>query len=149
MDDIVNMRVGGALLIGMNRAKSAATAYEAIKRIPKDVTFNRSDARGVEVEWIYVPEADEKKVFFHLFGGGYIMGTLDTRKWSPYLYSKETNMRSLNVGYRLAPEYPYPAALSDSITAYKWLLDQGYDPKKVIICGEKLPKQNENRIIPL
>lgn len=136
VEDITSMRVYGALLLGMNRHMSAATAFEAYKQIPNDVTFDRVDAGGVESEWIYVSNAIKKKVFFHLFGGGYIMGNLDTRRWSTYLYSRETNMRCLNVGYRLAPEHPYPAALDDSITAYKWLLAQDFDPKDVIICGE-------------
>lgn len=47
-----------------------------------------------------------------------------------------TNLRCLNVGYRLAPEHPYPAALEDSITVYKWLLAQDFDPQKIIISGE-------------
>ena len=64
------------------------------------------------------------------------MGTLQTRRWSPYLYSKLTSMRVLNVGYRLAPEFPYPAALEDALNAYRWLLDLGFNPKKIIICGE-------------
>lgn len=136
VDDITNMRVDAALLLGMNRHISTVNALKTNKFIPNDVVFNRVDVEGVESEWIYVSDAIEKKIFFHLFGGGYIMGNLDTRRWSPYLYSRETNMRCLNVGYRLAPEHPYPAALDDSITAYKWLLAQDFDPKDVIICGE-------------
>ena len=136
VEDIINMRVDGSLMLGMNRHMSTVGALEANKQIPNEVAFKRVDAGGVESEWIYIPDATEKKVFFHLFGGGYMMGTLDTRRWSPYLYSRETNMRCLNIGYRLAPEYPYPAALEDSISAYKWLLAQDIDPKNVIICGE-------------
>ena len=97
VEDIINMRVRGELLIGMHRARSAAIAHYNNEKIPKDVIFEKSNAKGVEVEWIYVPGAYEKKLFFHLFGGGYMMGNLDTRKWSPYLYSRETNMRCLNV----------------------------------------------------
>lgn len=136
VEDITNMRVEGALLLGMNRHMSAATALEAHKDIPNDVVFERVNTEGVESEWIYVPDATKEKVFFHLFGGGYIMGNLDTRCWSTYLYSREAKIRCLNVGYRLAPEHPYPAALEDSITAYKWLLAQDFDPKNIIICGE-------------
>ena len=136
VEDITIMRVDVALLLGMSRHMAAAGALEVNKSIPNDVSFKRVDAGNVESEWIYVSNVKMKKVFFHLFGGGYIMGNLDIRRWSPYLYSKETHMRCLNVGYRLAPEHPYPAALEDSINAYKWLLAQDIDPKDVIICGE-------------
>ncbi|MFX1447344.1 MAG: alpha/beta hydrolase [Promethearchaeota archaeon] len=136
VEDITSMRVDGTLLLAMHRYIDTVIAFEDNKHIPNDVTFERVDAGGVESEWTYVPDANEKKVFFHLFGGGYIIGNLDSRRWSAYLYTRETKIRCLNVGYRLAPEHPYPAALEDSITAYKWLLTQNIDPKNVIICGE-------------
>ena len=136
VEDITNMRVDGSLLLGMHRYIDRVTALETNKNIQKDVVFKRVDAGGVESEWIYVSNANDKKVLLHLFGGGYIIGNLDSRRWTAYLYSKEANIRCLNVGYRLAPEHPYPAALEDSITAYKWLLTQGIAPKNIIICGE-------------
>ncbi len=136
VEDLTVRRVNGALLLGMHRYIDKATALETNKNIPEDVIFKRVDTGGVESEWIYVSNAVDKKVVFHLFGGGYIIGNLDSRRWSPYLYSRETKMRCLNVGYRLAPEHPYPNALEDSITAYKWLLTQEIDPKNIIMCGE-------------
>ena len=38
--------------------------------------------------------------------------------------------------YRLAPEHPFPAALDDSVAAYKELLDQGYEPNNIILAGD-------------
>lgn len=136
VEDIAKMRVNASLLIEMHRYIDQVAAIETNKNIPEEVTFKRVDEGSVELEWIYVSNAADKKVLFHLFGGGYLLGTLDSRRWLPYLYSRETNMRCLNIGYRLAPEYPYPNALEDSITAYKWLLTQNFDPKNIIICGE-------------
>ena len=43
----------------------------------------------------------------------------------------------LLLDYRLAPEHPFPAALEDSVRAYKWLINsEGYDPKNIIIAGD-------------
>ena len=43
----------------------------------------------------------------------------------------------LILGYRLAPEHPFPAALEDSVRAYEWLINsEGYNPKKLIIAGD-------------
>ncbi|MEW5940449.1 MAG: alpha/beta hydrolase, partial [Chloroflexota bacterium] len=38
--------------------------------------------------------------------------------------------------YRLAPEHPFPAALEDSLKAYRWLLEQGYQPANIVIAGD-------------
>ena len=103
--------------------------------IPSDVKFERIDADGVPVEWIICPGASEIRIIFYFFGGGYIYGDLDTRRWNSYLLGKATKLRVLNVGYRLAPENPFPAALEDAITSYKWLLSKGFKSKKIIISG--------------
>ena len=136
LEDIIGLKGDWDLLLEYNRNNAEVLALETNKQIPDNVTFKSVDAGGVPSEWIYVPEASQEKIFFHLFGGGYIMGDLLTRRWSPYLYSRQTNMRILNVGYRLAPEHPYPAALEDSLNAYRWLLKQGFNPKNIVICGE-------------
>ena len=38
--------------------------------------------------------------------------------------------------HRLAPEDPFPGALEDAVTAYRWLLDQGYMPSNIMIVGD-------------
>ena len=63
------------------------------------------------------------------------MGRLETRKWSAYLLGQASKLRCLNVEYRLAPENPFPAALEDSIKAYRWLLSMGIKSKSLIIGG--------------
>ncbi|MFW9897645.1 MAG: alpha/beta hydrolase [Candidatus Thorarchaeota archaeon] len=136
LEVITSMQCDWDLILKYNRHIAAALDLERAKRIPENVAFEIVNTRGVQSEWIYVPQASEEKIFFHLFGGGYIMGTLPTRRWSSYLYSRQCKMRVLNVGYRLAPEHPYPAALKDSLNAYHWLLDLGINPKNIIICGE-------------
>jgi len=45
-------------------------------------------------------------------------------------------MRTLAVGYRLAPEDPFPGALDDAIAAYEFLLEDGIDPGRIAIGGD-------------
>ncbi len=42
----------------------------------------------------------------------------------------------LMVDYRLAPTYPFPAALDDCLTAYRWILDQGIPAKHIVLAGD-------------
>ena len=43
--------------------------------------------------------------------------------------------RALVIDYRLAPEHPFPAALEDTIAAYRWLLEQGISHSRIVLVG--------------
>lgn len=134
--DLASGNVDGKTMLEFNRYISDNLGEERAKNIPKDVVIERFKIGTVPAEWISVPGVNEEKVFYNLFGGGYIMGTLKSRRIIPYHISRATQIRCLNIEYRLAPEYPFPAALDDSIESYKWLISEGFDPKKIIIGGE-------------
>ena len=75
-------------------------------------------------------------VLLHLHGGGYVSGTIDS-----YLPLCVPMARGLDVAclfpeYRLAPEHPYPAALEDALSAYRWLLAQGFAAAKIVVSGD-------------
>ena len=38
--------------------------------------------------------------------------------------------------YRLAPEYPFPIPIDDTLAAYRWLLDEGHDPRSIVFAGD-------------
>ena len=45
-------------------------------------------------------------------------------------------MRTLAIGYRLAPENPFPAALDDAVTAWHFLRRQGIAAKHIAVAGD-------------
>jgi acetyl esterase/lipase len=49
---------------------------------------------------------------------------------------REAGTRTLALGYRLAPEHPFPAALEDALAGYRWLLAQGIAPENIAVAGE-------------
>lgn len=76
---------------------------------------------------------DATLLYFH--GGGYTVGSLDTHHsfMAHLALACETSVNAL--GYRLAPEHPYPAALDDAIAAYKEMIE--YTPgEKIMIAGD-------------
>jgi acetyl esterase/lipase len=77
-------------------------------------------------------------VYFH--GGGLVAGTLDTHDPICRALSNSSGCIVLSVDYRLAPEYPFPAAIADGCHATIWIArhaeELGVDHGRIGICGD-------------
>jgi len=104
-------------------------------RLPKGVQCQPVSANGVPAEWIAAPDAN-LGVILYLHGGAYALGSIDTSREFAARLAHVTNTPVLAINYRLAPEHPFPAALEDAVSAYRWLPDQGFDPSQTIIAGD-------------
>jgi len=104
--------------------------------LPPDVRVEPVDANGVAAEWTTTPEADPTRAILFLHGGGYISGSIDSHRHMIGQAGREARARTLALGYRLAPEHPFPAALEDTLTGYRFLLAQGFAPKDIALAGE-------------
>jgi monoterpene epsilon-lactone hydrolase len=109
---------------------------EQLTPTPPDTQVSPVNAGGVAAEWIIAPEAEAERVVLYLHGGGYIYGSIGSyRGWAARL-SQLARARVLLLDYRLAPEHPFPAAVDDTVAAYRWLLAEGFAPERVSIGGE-------------
>lgn len=72
-------------------------------------------------------------LYFH--GGGYTF-YLDVTRNFIALLAQTLGIAIFAPDYRLTPEHPHPAQLEDGIAAYKFLLEQGHDPKRLVVCGD-------------
>jgi acetyl esterase/lipase len=94
------------------------------------------DANGVQAERISAPGASSRRWLLYIHGGGWaVAGTNDNRAFVGRL-SKALDATALYPNYRLIPEYPFPAALNDCVTAYRWLRQQGVPASHIVIAGE-------------
>jgi acetyl esterase/lipase len=71
-----------------------------------------------------------------IHGGGYVMGAAAQDDRVCARFARELGATVAAVGYRLAPENPYPAALDDCYTALRWIAElPSVDPARVAIGG--------------
>lgn len=104
--------------------------------LPADVTVTKVNANGVEAEWTETPGAARDAAILYVHGGGYVIGSLDSHRHMVAELGRAGNARVLALGYRLAPEHPFPAAVEDTVAAYRYLLAQGLSPSRIIIGGD-------------
>ncbi len=76
------------------------------------------------------------KAIFYTHGGGYVTGNCIDHRGHVARFVQATGKSALLYDYRLAPEHPFPAAMQDTLTAYRWLLGQGVLPENIVIVGE-------------
>jgi len=105
------------------------------RRLPADIRCQPVSANGIPAEWITAPGVNSG-VLLYLHGGAYALGSINTHREFVARLARATKMRGLAINHRLAPEHPYPAALEDAISAYRWLLAQGIDPAHIVIAGD-------------
>jgi acetyl esterase/lipase len=111
---------------------------EMVSQFPLDenIKLERVGAGGVPAEWVAAPDAADDQVLLYLHGGGYMGGSMRSHRVMLSRLSRASGMRVLGLEYRLAPENPFPAAVEDSIAAYRWLLSQGVESKNIAIAGD-------------
>lgn len=93
-------------------------------------------AAGVPCQWVTVPGADPERTVVYFHGGGFQVGSLLSHRELMACISAAGSARVLGVGYRLAPEHRYPAALEDALLAYGWLRAQGVAAERIAVAGD-------------
>ena len=90
---------------------------------------------------LYVPSENEHRgliLYFH--GGSFVVGNLDTHDGLCRRLAADTSMHLLAVDYRLAPEHPFPAAVTDATDALRYVathLEQfGGSDFRLIVMGD-------------
>ncbi len=80
---------------------------------------------GIRAEWVLAGKAQPDRRLLYLHGGAYLAGTPATYEGFASRLSTASGCSVLVLDYRLAPENPFPAAVEDSIEAYRWVVENG------------------------
>ncbi|MGA3204035.1 MAG: alpha/beta hydrolase [Bryobacteraceae bacterium] len=84
-------------------------------------------------EWVEASAAEVTMLYLH--GGGYFACSAETHRPITTAFAKN-GFRVFAPDYRLAPEFPFPAAIEDAVAVYRGLLEQGIPAAKIVVGGD-------------
>ncbi|KAI8620509.1 Alpha/Beta hydrolase protein [Chytriomyces sp. MP71] len=94
-------------------------------------------------EWVSHGAAQtSERVVLYIHGGAFLFCSRKTHRGITWKIAKSAKCRVLSIDYRLSPEFEFPLALHDAISAYSFLVNtktsdsQPFSPRKVIIAGD-------------
>jgi acetyl esterase/lipase len=120
---------------GLQDARAAFEELQAEFLPPPGTAVRPVTAGGVPALVVSPVDRPEPTVLY-LHGGGYLLGSAFGYQSHGGALAAAAQTGVLVADYRLAPEHPFPAALDDSLSAYRWLLDQGVAPEQVTVAGD-------------
>lgn len=105
---------------------------------PPDYEYEIIEMEHFKMEYLRPSGVCTGRVILQIHGGGYIGPMKNTYRDFAIQYSKRSlGGDVLTIDYRVAPEFPYPAALEDAVSAYRWLIEEKkYAPEKIVIAGD-------------
>ncbi|QCR32119.1 alpha/beta hydrolase [Lysinibacillus sp. SGAir0095] len=100
----------------------------------------RTNEADIDVR-IYTPaEADFYPVLLYFHGGAFFSGSLETHDEIVRPICKESGYKVISVGYRLAPEHPFPSGLNDCYNVAKWVTEHmdelKWDGQNLAVAGD-------------
>jgi len=110
--------------------------WERITGEPGAVDYIETDAGGVPALWAVPKNCAQDRVLLCAHGGGYVVGSMYTRRKTYAHVAKAIRCRALIVHYGRAPENVHPGPVNDIVRSYKWLLDEGIRPDHVALIGD-------------
>jgi acetyl esterase len=129
----------------MRQAISTLAQAVDAKNVPIGESENREfsgPAGGIPVR-IYTPATTAAGtlpalIYFH--GGTGVFCSIETHEGLCRILANESGCRVISVGYRLAPEHKFPAAIDDAYAATEWVFAHhgglGVDPRRVAVGGD-------------
>jgi monoterpene epsilon-lactone hydrolase len=109
----------------------------ALTPLPSGIRRTRGRLAGRPVERLSPgEEAGAARAVLYLHGGGFTVGSPATHRALAAHLAAASGTPVHLLDYRLAPEHPHPAALEDTVAAYRELMDRGLRPENLALAGD-------------
>lgn len=103
-------------------------------QVPRNFFATEIERPNYKMVWLQSQKGTHKKAVLQLHGGGYICGMRNIYRTFGVQYSKAFDDCDVLIpDYRIAPDYPFPAALEDVFDAYQWLELNGFE---IVVAGD-------------
>jgi len=122
--------------VGWAERRERLDEVGAIWPVAEDVSLSAVDIHGIAGEWSIVSESTPSRVLMYFHGGGYCSGSILSHRRLVTEAGRAAKMRTLAVAYRLSPEHPFPAALDDALSAWRFLREQGIAARRIAVGGD-------------
>jgi epsilon-lactone hydrolase len=122
--------------VGWAERRARIEEVGAVWPVASDIKLEAVEFDGTSAEWSIAPGSDASRVLMFFHGGGYCSGSIVSHRRLVTEAGRAAGVRTLAVGYRLAPENPFPAAHEDALAAWRFLLAQGYSPGQIVVGGD-------------
>ncbi|MEP7336933.1 MAG: alpha/beta hydrolase [Acidobacteriota bacterium] len=117
-------------------ARKADEEESSTLPLPEGVTVEPVNDGGVIGEWVRAANVRPDAVMLYLHGGAYVFCSPATHRQMVAALSAAAGSPAFSLDYRLAPEATFPAAVEDAVQGYRWLLDRGFAPERIVIAGD-------------
>jgi acetyl esterase/lipase len=107
----------------LNEIREFQKNIEKKEVIPPGIQIEKISLNGIESEWFIPRDSSRERTLIYLHGGGYCLGIVNANRNFVLKLSAEFGVPIVLLNYSLAPEKPFPAALNDSVSLYKWLMN--------------------------
>ncbi len=104
--------------------------------VPNGIEVVPERVDGMYAEWIQPAGATRQNVVLYAHGGGYVSGNCADHRMHVAKLVAASGAAALLFDYRLAPEHRAPAAVEDTVAAYRWLVAAGARPTNIVVAGE-------------
>lgn len=87
-------------------------------------------------EWVRAENRTDDGAVLYFHGGAFLFCGLNSHRAAVSMISAASRLPALQVAYRQLPHARLDGSVADCLTAYRWLLDQGYAPDRVVFAGD-------------
>lgn len=116
--------------------QSFGDQVEALFPPPAGTRIEMVDLDGVPTMLVEPMEIVDDRTLFYIHGGGYVHGALGAFRGLAGNYAARLKARVYMPDYRQAPEHRFPTPIDDVFRAYKAVLANGNDPRRIAISGD-------------